>query len=211
MVKYPVSTQKTQSGHGVSVGVLNALLFSLNAALLFVPIISVRMKYPILLVGQRIFYFVSAHWPIQIPSAVRTADPNRLGFATLVLSLTALLCVLLLVTSQFRLVAKFLRVVPGIIAVVGFPTYMLTISGSPVAAPSPATFTRTPISALLVPQPNGAASNGVEGSDCLGPDILEPNDLERDFVLRVKPGDVVFLGSHLELFVGVLYYDFDPM
>ena len=133
MVKYPVSTQKTQSGYGVSLGVLNALLFSLNAALLFVPIISVRMKYPILLVGQRIFYFVSAHWPIQIPSAVRTADPNRLGFATLVLSLTALLCVLLLVTSQFRLVAKFLRVVPGIIAVVGFPTYIRLLQGIPVA------------------------------------------------------------------------------
>jgi hypothetical protein len=133
MVKYPVSTQKTQSGRGVYMGVLNALLFSLNVALLFVPIISLRMKYPILLVGQRIFYFVSAHWPIQIPSAVRTADPNRLGFATLVLSLTALLCVLLLVTSQFRLVAKFLRVLPGIIAVVGFPTYVKLLQGIPAA------------------------------------------------------------------------------
>jgi hypothetical protein len=133
MVKYPVSTQKTESGHGVYVGWLNALLFSLNVALLFVPIISLRMKYPILMIGRRIFYFVSAHWPIQIPSAVREADPNRLGFATLVLSFAALLCVLLLVTAQLRLVAKFLRVVPGIMAVAGFPAYIKLLQGIPVA------------------------------------------------------------------------------
>jgi hypothetical protein len=54
-----------------------------------------------------------------------------------------------------------------------------------------------------------ASSNGVQGSNRLGPDVLEPDDIERDFVFRVKSSDAVLLGADLALLMSVLLHDFD--
>jgi hypothetical protein len=76
--------------------------------------------------------------------------------------------------------------------------------------PSASTFTRTPINALLVPQPSGAhPPTAYRGSNRLGPDVLEPDDIERDFVFRVKSSDAVLLGADLALLMSVLLHDFD--
>ena len=126
-------TEKPQVARGDYLRWLNASLFSLNLALLAIPVVSVRMKYPVLMIGQRIFFFVSAHWPFPIPSVVRIADPNGLGFAALVLSSAGLLFVLFLMTSRLQLVANFPRVVPGIVAVAGLPVVIKLLQGIPPA------------------------------------------------------------------------------
>jgi len=127
-----MSTEKARSGYGAYLRWLNMLLLSLNAALLVIPVVSVRMKYPVLTIGQRIFYFVSAHCPFPVP-VVRTTDPNRLGFAALALSSATLLFVLLLGTMRLQLVPNVIRVVPGIVAVAGFPIYIKLLQGIPFA------------------------------------------------------------------------------
>jgi hypothetical protein len=68
-----MSTEKARSGHGVYLRWLNMLLLSLNTVLLVIPVVSVRMKYPVLMIGQRIFYFLFARWLFQFQRPVRTA------------------------------------------------------------------------------------------------------------------------------------------
>jgi hypothetical protein len=112
---------------------LNALLFSLNSTLLVVPVASERMKYPVLMIGRRIRYFVYAHWPFPIPLFVRAAAPYRLDFAALVLSSAGLLFLLFVMTARLRAISNFLRPVPGVVAVVGLPVFIKLFQGIPFA------------------------------------------------------------------------------
>ena len=112
---------------------LNALLFSLNSALLVIPVASVRMKYPVLMIGRRIWYFVYAHWPFPIPSYVRAADSYRLDFAALALSSAGLLFLLFVMTARLRASSDFLRPVPGVVAVAGLPVFIKLLHGIPFA------------------------------------------------------------------------------
>jgi hypothetical protein len=126
-------TEKPQVARGDYLRWLNASLFSLNLALLVIPVVSVRMKYPVLMIGQRIFSFVSSHWPFPIPWVVRIAEPNGLGFAALVLCSAGLFFVIFLMTARLQLVANFLRLVPGIVAVAGLPVVIKLLQGIPFA------------------------------------------------------------------------------
>jgi hypothetical protein len=85
---------------------------------------------------------------------------------------------------------------------------MSTTSGTPITVPFASTFTRTPINALSVPQPSGAHPPMVKRVPITTKPI-EPGDLERDVVFRVKPSDIFFLGADFELLISVLLYDFD--
>lgn len=117
-----MSTEKPRFGHCGYLRWLNALLFSLNSALLLIPVASVRMKYPVLMIGRRIRYFVYAHWSFPIPLFARAADPYTLDFAALVLSSAGLLFLLFVMTARLRAGSNFLRPVPGVVAVVGLPS-----------------------------------------------------------------------------------------
>ena len=68
-----MSTEKARSGRGVYLRWLNMLLLSLNTVLLVIPVVSVRMKYPVLMIGQRIFYFLFARGLFPVPET----SPNR--------------------------------------------------------------------------------------------------------------------------------------
>jgi hypothetical protein len=128
-----LSTEKPRFGHSGYLRWLNALLFSLNSALLVIPVASVRMKYPVLMIGRRIRYLVYAHWPFPIPLFVRAADPYTLDFAALVLSSAGLLFLLFVMTARLRAGSNFLRLVPGVVAVVGLPIFIKLLQGIPFA------------------------------------------------------------------------------
>ena len=116
-----LSTAKLRFGQSIYLRRFNALLLALNLALLVTPVVSQRMHYPVLMIGRRIRYFIYAHWPLLIPTALRAAEPYRMDFATLVLASSCLFFVFFLVTAHLRLVANQLRLIPGIVAVEGLP------------------------------------------------------------------------------------------
>lgn len=120
-----------QSGH---LRWLNELLFSLNAALLIIPVASVRMRHPILMIiGRSLFNFAYIHWPFAVPWVVRDTDPSRKYFAALVPASAALLFLLFRITARLSLTRAFLRTAPGVVALAGLPVALRLLEPFPLA------------------------------------------------------------------------------
>lgn len=100
---------------------LDELLFSLNLALLVIPVLSVRLKFQVLTLGHSLRHFVFAHLGFSLPVLVRDAEPNRMDFAALTLTSAAALFLLLRLTARLSLTGALIRAVPGVVAVIGLP------------------------------------------------------------------------------------------
>jgi len=100
---------------------LHDSLFSLNVALLILPVALIRMKSPILMRGRDIVDFLYRYWPFWIPANLKNSEPNRQYFAALVLVIGIVIFLLLRATARFSSTSRFLQLFALAVALAGLP------------------------------------------------------------------------------------------
>jgi hypothetical protein len=112
------------------VRVLLEAILSADIALLAIPVLSLRSKYPILLAGRWLLYFAEAHARFVVPRR-NHGDPYAGYFLVLVLVTATILFLMLRLAARFGAVTKVLRIAPGFVAVVGLPVSLWLIEHFP--------------------------------------------------------------------------------
>ncbi len=124
---------------------LHEILFSLNAMLLILPVASVRIKYPVLILGRSLLNFLLSYVPLLISLLLKRIEPNRLYFTTLLVVTSLAFFAFLRVIGRFATATTLLRTVPGIAAVAGLPIALRFLQAWP-----PVLFTEVTVAVVCV-------------------------------------------------------------